>query len=46
MNQVVLDNTISNAEISKAISSLKNKKSCGFDLISNEMIKKTVTRFY
>ena len=35
-----LDNTISNAEISKAISSLKNKNSCGFDLISNEMIKK------
>jgi hypothetical protein len=40
-----LDNTISNAEISKAISSLKNKKSCGFDLISNEMIKKNSHTF-
>lgn len=34
-----LDNKITCSEISKAISSLKNKKSCGFDLILNEMLK-------
>lgn len=34
-----LDNKISEKEISKAICSLKNKKSSGFDSILNEMLK-------
>ena len=38
-----LDYTISPDEISKAIKSLKNNKSCGFSTISNEMIKYSQT---
>ena len=35
----VLDKEITIVEIKKVIKSMKNKKSCGFDNVSNEMIK-------